>query len=260
MNDYPPYDELLTFAEGLADISRQLLSKAFVSRPSIQIKDDNSYVTQFDKSIEEIFRNIIGDKYKDHGILGEEFGSINVDAEFVWVLDPIDGTAQFIAGLPVFGTLIGLAWKGRPFIGVIDHPATNDRWGGVADGFAMRNEKSISTSKCQDFESAFVTCSNPDFMSDEELDKFARIRETATYVQYGGSCFAYGLLASGRTDLAIDSSFAPFDFFANAAVISGAGGILSNWDGEEVTLNWTGGILAAGDKSIHQKAVSILAV
>lgn len=260
MADKPPaYEEFLEFAEKMADVSGETLRKAFLTRPDIETKEDSSFVTQFDKAVEQKMREMIAEEYPSHGIHGEEFTSSDLDAEFVWVLDPIDGTAQFIAGIPVFGTLIGLAWKGSPFLGVIDHPATYDRWVGVSDNFARRNGKPISTSRCTGPETAFVTCSNPDYMTKEEQIRFARIREIAPYVQYGGSCFAYGLLASGRTDIAIDSWFAPFDFYANAAVISGAGGVLSNWEGREVTLDWNGGILASGDRECHQRAIEILA-
>jgi histidinol phosphatase-like enzyme (inositol monophosphatase family) len=255
----PEYAKFLKFAESMADVTGPMLGQAFLKRPAIEIKGDASFVTAHDKEIERVLREMIADEYPDHGIHGEEFESENIDAEFVWVLDPIDGTAQFIAGIPVFGTLIALAWNGRPFLGVINHPATSDRWVGVVDSFATRNNQPASTISCSGPESAYVTCSNPDFMTVQELDRFARLREVAAYVQYGGSCFAYGLLASGRTNIAIDSCFSPFDFFACAAVISGAGGILSNWEGEGVTLDWNGGILASGNVGCHHKTIELLA-
>lgn len=255
----PAYTEFLQFAEKMADASGETLRHAFLSRPIVETKEDSSFVTEFDKAVEETLREMIATEYPEHGIHGEEFVSSNLDAEFVWVLDPIDGTAQFIAGIPVFGTLIGLAWKGRPYLGVIDHPATHDRWVGVSETFARRNGNPISSSRCAGPETAFVTCSNPDYMTEEELLRFARIRNVAPYVQYGGSCFAYGLLAEGRTDIAIDSWFAPYDFYASAAVISGAGGILSDWEGKDVTLDWTGGILASGNRACHQRAIEVLA-
>jgi len=257
---FPEYDEFLKFAEKMADATGPVLREAFLKRPVIEIKGDASFVTAYDKEIEQILRGMIEAEYPHHGIHGEEFASKNVDAEFVWVLDPIDGTAQFIAGIPVFGTLIGLAWKGRPFLGVIDHPATSDRWVGVSRDFARRNGQPVSTISCSGPETAFVTCSNPDFMSEQELSRFSRIRKIAPYVQYGGSCFAYGLLASGRTNIAIDSCFSPFDFYACAAVISGAGGILSTWEGDEVTLDWTGGILASGNSECHKRTIELLAI
>ncbi len=257
--DYPDHHHFLEFAEGMSDITGKILLDASRSVPNVEFKRDASFVTDTDKLIETRLREMIESEYPDHGIYGEEFGDKNINAEFVWVLDPIDGTAQFIAGIPVFGTLISLAWRGKPFIGLIDHPATSDRWTGVSGSFAKRNGHPVTTNACMGPDSAFVTCSNPDFMSKDEHERFMRLQSVAPYIQYGGSCFSYGLLASGRTNIAIDASFEPFDFFACAAVIDGAGGILTNWDGDEVSLDWSGGILAAGDINCHQKTIELIA-
>ena len=115
------YNEFLLFAEELVNESGIILKKAFKNKIEYEIKGDQSFITKYDLLIEELFRNRITKKYSNHGILGEEFKSHKTESEFVWVLDPIDGTAQFIAGLPVFGTLIGLAWKGKPLIGIMKY-------------------------------------------------------------------------------------------------------------------------------------------
>ncbi len=255
---YPPHQAFLAFAETLADTSREMLLAVAMQTPEVEFKADASFVTSTDKAVEAKMREMIADAFPDHGILGEEFANTNVDAEFVWVLDPIDGTAPFIAGIPVYGTLIGLAWNGKPFIGVMDHPATADRWTGVAHLFAKRNGQPVTVKPCSGLDQAFVTCSNPDFMTDSELARFTTLRKQVPYVQYGGSCFAYGTLASGRTDLAVDSGLDPFDVFASAAVIQGAGGYMTDWDGADITLDWAGKVIAAGDQDCLQRAISIL--
>ncbi|MGR3291239.1 MAG: inositol monophosphatase family protein, partial [Paracoccaceae bacterium] len=232
----PPHREFLAFAETLADTSREMILSALNRAPEIDLKPDASFVTDTDKAVELRLRELIAQAYPDHGILGEEFDNINLDAEFVWVLDPIDGTAPFIAGIPVYGTLIGLAWAGKPFVGVMDLPATSDRWTGVSGVFAKRNGQEARVKPCADLSRAFVTCSNPDFMTGDELAPFSRLRGAVPYVQYGGSCFAYGTLASGRTDIAIDSGQETFDMFANAAVILGAGGHITDWSGKSIDL------------------------
>lgn len=254
----PPYEDYLEFAEKLADVSRKMLLDAEKVTREFSIKSDNSYVTTADKAIESKLREMIGEAFPAHGILGEEFDNTNIDAEFVWVLDPIDGTAPFIAGIPVYGTLIALAWNGKPFIGVMDHPATSERWIGVAGKFAKLNGNPVSVKSCESLNTAFVTCSNPDFMTEAEQASFAEIRKTVPYVQYGGSCYAYGMLASGRTDIAIDSGLESFDVFASAAVIQGAGGFLTDWSGNEIDLHSSGQIIAAGDKNCLNEAVRIL--
>lgn len=257
-SDMPGYDEFIAFAETLADKSRAMLLQARLSAPQIELKPDASFVTATDKAIEAALRERITSAYPEHGILGEEFGNANIDAEFVWVLDPIDGTAPFIAGIPVFGTLIGLAWNGAPFLGVIDHPVTADRWTGVAHRFARHNGTPVRVRNCAALDTAFVTCSNADFMGDEERARFAIVRDRAQYVQYGGSCYAYGALASGRTDLAIDSGLDPFDVYACAAVIQGAGGHFTDWSGKALSFDMAGHVIAAGDRSRLDETVSIL--
>jgi histidinol phosphatase-like enzyme (inositol monophosphatase family) len=252
-------NELIAFAEFLADEARSILREANAAPTDIQYKADASPVTELDRKIEARIRAHIDDRYPHHGILGEEHGSRDLDADMVWVIDPIDGTAPFIAGIPVYGTLIGLAQHGRPFIGVIDHPATNDRWTGVAGSFARHNGASVRTRRCELLEEAFVTNSNPDFLDDDEMRAFTVLKSRVRYVQYGGSCYSYAMLASGRTDIGLDAKFDPFDVFAPAAVIAGAGGLVTDWSGKAIDLEWGGQILAAGCAEMHRQAISILA-
>lgn len=256
--EFPEHSEYLAFAEKLADQSRKLLLAVKDSAPEIDIKSDASFVTTTDKAVETALRDMIQKAYPDHGILGEEFDNVNIDAELVWVLDPIDGTAAFVAGIPVYGTLIGLAWCGQPYVGVIDHPVTSDRWVGVSGKMATHNGTPIHVRACASVETAYATCSNADFMSDAERIRFDVLRKRAQYVQYGGSCYAYGVLASGRTDLAIDSGLDSFDVYAPAAVIQGAGGYITDWNGDPLTLDMAGHVLAAGDKARLDEAVAVL--
>lgn len=256
--DLPAHDAFLSFAEELADKSRAMLLEARQEMPEIQIKADASFVTNVDKAVETALREMIMTRFPLHGILGEEFDNLNTDAEFVWVLDPIDGTAPFIAGIPVYGTLIGLAWNERPFLGVIDHPATADRWTGVSGRFASKTGAPVRVRSCDALEEAFITCSNPDFMSPAEQERMARVRARARYVQYGGSCYAYGSLASGRTDLAIDCGLDPCDVYACAAVIEGAGGYFTDWQGHSLSFDMTGKVIAAGDPMRLSEALLIL--
>jgi len=246
------------FAETLADESRGILNDVAGEPPEVDIKDDLSYVTATDRRVETRLREMIEDEFPDHGILGEEFGSRDLDAEFVWTLDPIDGTAPFVAGLPVFGTLIGVARRGWPWVGVIDHPATAERWVGVSGEYAKHNGRAVRTRRCRDLGSAMLTNSSPDFFEPEQRATFDAFRAQVRYTQYGGSCMAYAVLASGRTDLAIDGGLEPHDIFAPAAVIEGAGGIVTDWTGEGLTLGWHDTVLAAGDRGLHAQALSVL--
>jgi histidinol phosphatase-like enzyme (inositol monophosphatase family) len=251
-------DRLTRFAEELADESRVILNDAADRLPEVDIKSDQSYVTDTDRAVEQRLREMIERAFPDHGIMGEEFGARDVDAEYVWVLDPIDGTAAFVAGIPVFGTLIGVARRGRPWIGIIDHPATAERWVGIAGERASLNGKPIRTRACAGLAPALMTNSNPDFFEPAERAAFETLRPQLRYTQYGGSCYAYGVLASGRTDLAIDGGLDTVDIFAPAAVIEGAGGIVTDWTGAGLTLEWKSLVLAAGDPALHAEALSVL--
>jgi len=251
-------NDLLHFAEKLADCSRALLLEASRSERAVQVKQDASLVTETDLLIEARMRAMIEVAYPHHGVLGEEHGTRNLDSEYVWVLDPIDGTAAFVAGIPVYGTLIGLAREGRPYLGVIDHPATDERWVGVAGRMARLNGNSVQVRSCESVSRAFLTNSNPDFLTEDEGKRFNSVKSRALYTQYGGSCYSYAMLATGRTDLAIDSGLDPFDVFAPAAVIEGAGGRVMDWSGAPLSLAWTGQVIAAGDAKCLAEARELL--
>ena len=251
-------EQLTGFADALAEAARAILLPAARRLPQVAYKADASPVTETDRAIEARLRDLIGRRFPDHGILGEEYGTENGDAEFVWVLDPIDGTEPFIAGIPVFGTLIGLAHEGRPLLGVIDHAATGDRWIGIAGRSAWCNGKLARTRPCAGLASALMTNSNPDLLTAAERAGFERLRRRVRYTQYGASCYAYGVLASGRSDLAIDGGLDIFDVLAPAAVIAGAGGRVSDWQGRPIGLDWRGRVLAAGDPALHDAALAML--
>lgn len=250
--------ELVQFAEKLADESRRMFAAAATREIRIDLKADNSFVTDVDRAIEARLRELIGKANPDHGIMGEEYGRQRLDAEVVWVLDPVDGTAPFIAGIPVYGTLIGISRYGRPWIGVLDYPATGDRWVGVNRAFARRNGSAVRTRRCADLSVALATCSSPDFLRPAERVALARVRDEVRYTLYGASSFAYAMLASGRTDIAVDGGLKPYDFFAPAAVIGGAGGLTTDWSGAELNLDSGGQILAAGDPELHAAARGLL--
>lgn len=251
-------DDLIGFAEKLADCSRALLLPASKLDRAVQIKSDASLVTETDLLIETRMREMIDATYPHHGVLGEEHGTRDLDAEYVWVLDPIDGTSAFVAGIPVYGTLIGLARNGRPFLGVIDHPATDERWVGISGQMARMNGKDVRVRACDGVSRAFLTNSNPDFLTEDEAERFNAVKQKAICTQYGGSCYSYAMLATGRTDLAIDSGLDPFDIYAPAAIIEGAGGHVSDWTGAPLSLDWHGQVIAGGDEKCLAEARSLL--
>ena len=258
MNITGETSEWLEFAQALADAAREIVLPAARVDPRVEVKADETLVTATDHAVEMRLREMIAARYPTHGILGEEFGATAIDSHNVWVLDPIDGTAPFIAGIPVYGTLIALARDGKPYIGVIDHPATNERWLGVVGEGAYFNAKQVHTRPCACLGTAFMTNSSPDFFNAVEFQQFSHLKAHVRYTQYGGSCYAYGSLASGRTDLAVDAGMEAFDLMAPAAVVLAAGGMVTDWSGSPLTIDNCRRILAAGDASLHSLAIERL--
>ncbi len=251
--------ELVLFAERLADAARQCLLEAAGAAPEPVAKGDGSPVTAVDQAVEDRLREMISAAYPDHGIVGEERGAVAAGRQFVWALDPIDGTLPFLAGFPVYGTLIALLRDGAPVLGVIEMPVTGERWVGCEGLPAMRNGKPVHTRPCEDLADALMSTSNPDFYGADDRPALDRMKASTRWCVYGGSCMAYAQIASGRIDVGIDVNFDIYDFLALVPVIEGAGGVITDWEGQPLTMNSGARIIAAGDRRIHGRALSLLA-
>jgi inositol-phosphate phosphatase / L-galactose 1-phosphate phosphatase / histidinol-phosphatase len=249
----------LALANDLADAAGAAIRPYFRQPLRVDDKPDRSPVTDADRAAEAVMRQLITARFPDHGIIGEEYGRERADAEFVWVLDPIDGTKSFISGVPLFGTLIALARRGRPLLGVIDQPIQRERWIG-ADGRATTfNGAPVRCRACANLAAATVFATSPDMFIDKDADGFRRLGRAAKLVRYGADCYAYGLLALGLIDLVVEASLKPYDFSALAPIITGAGGIATDWHGRELSLASDGRIVAAGDRRVHAAALALLA-
>lgn len=242
----------------LADTARGEIMGRFRTGLKADVKSDQSPVTEADRASERAMRKLINDTFPDHGILGEEYGSENIDAEFVWVLDPIDGTNSFVTGKPLFGTLIALCKNKVPIVGIIDAPAVDERWIGAKGSPTTLNGDPVTTRSCDDLDGSWLYATTPDMFEDENEAAFKRLRKSVWRTVFGGDCYAYGLLASGHVDLVCEASLGTYDFCALAPVVEGAGGILTDWHGQSMTLDSEGRVLAAGDKTLHAKALKAL--
>lgn len=254
------YREFEGLAHRLADRAGEIQRRYFRTPVSIDTKDDASPVTIADREAEAVMRELIAACYPKHGILGEEHGRERVDAEFVWVLDPIDGTKSFITGRPLFGTLIALAHRGRPVLGIIDQSILRERWIGVAGAGSAWNGRPIRVRACPRIEDAVLFATSPGmFRAGPENDGFARVQSRVRLPMYGGDCYAYGLLAMGFADLVVEASLQPYDFMALVPVIEGAGGVVGDWQGEPLGIGSAGQVVAAGDARVHAEALRLLA-
>jgi histidinol phosphatase-like enzyme (inositol monophosphatase family) len=225
---------------------------------NVERKADSSPVTEADRAIEESMRAVLRKACPNHGILGEEFGLSGQDARYIWVLDPIDGTKSFVSGVPLFGTLVSLLEDGKPVLGVIDMPMLGETWVGQIGKPTRFNGVPSHTSRNSRLESAALFATSPDQFTPQENCVFEELGRNCASRRFGGDCYSYGLLASGHVDLILEAELQPYDFMALVPVVSGAGGVITDWSGAPLTLVSSGQVLAAANPELHRAALEIV--
>ncbi|KQT90550.1 histidinol-phosphatase [Methylobacterium sp. Leaf466] len=217
-------------------------------------------VTEADRAAELVLRKLIGKTFPTHGILGEEFGDERLESEYVWVLDPIDGTRAFVAGLPTWGTLIGLTRNGVPVRGLMHQPFLGESFSGDGGGARLRGprgERILCTRRIADLSEALLATTDPRlFAPGEERERFATLEGRTRLLRYGTDCYAYCMLAAGQIDLVVEAGLKPYDIVALIPIVEGAGGVITTWDGGSAAGG--GRIVAAGDRRLHEAALAIL--
>ncbi len=251
-------DAYLALASELADAAGAAIRPYFRTALAVDDKADLSPVTAADRAAEQAMRRLIAARFPQHGIIGEEYGREREDAEFVWVLDPIDGTKSFISGVPLFGTLIALAQRGKPILGIIDQPISRERWIGAAGRATTHNGAAARCRACSGIAAATVFATTPDMFKGPDAPAFARVAGAAKLVRYGADCYAYGLVALGFVDVVVEAELKTYDFGAMLPIIEGAGGIATDWQGAPLGLSSDGRVLIAGDKRTHSDALALL--
>lgn len=295
-------EELVAVANAVADSAAVITTKYFRTRFEVDVKSDASPVTIADRQAERAMREALAAAVPGHCVFGEEEGfqagqgdSSSV-SDYLWVLDPIDGTKSFITGKPVFGTLVSLLYKGAPVIGILDQPVQGERWVGVSGRQTTLNGIEIHSRACGEVSSAYLYATTPHMFEGKTEVAFNALRDQVRIPLYGCDCYAYGLLAAGHCDLVAEADLKPvrnetgtfaytlhpltrascsfdrlvvrqYDYMALVPIVSGAGGTITDWKGGE--LLWSveeassgvapiGEVLAAGDASCHAKALGIL--
>ena len=251
-------DTFLALALHLADAAGEVIRPYFRKPLAISDKPDLTPVTVADRAAEAAMRALIEARFPDHGIVGEEFGRVREDAEFVWTLDPIDGTKSFISGVPLFGTLIALTRAGHPILGIIDQPVSRERWVGAAGRPTTLNGAAIRCRACPTLAAATLFATTPDMFRGEDAASFARVSAAIKLTRFGADCYAYGLVATGFVDLVLEASLKPYDFCAMVPIVEGAGGVATDWRGGSLHLASDGRILVAGDRRVHGAALALL--
>lgn len=249
-------DSLREFAAELAEASGRAIAGMF-RHPDLAVesKADASPVTAADRYAETLLRDRISERFPDHGIVGEEFGARNEDAEYVWVLDPIDGTISFVAGVPLFGTLIGLLCDGEPILGVIHQPVTRELVIGTTSGTTF-NGKPVRVREDRSLSEATLLTTDPGAVGrHQDLAGFEALWSRTALYRGWGDCYGYLMVASGRADIMLDPAMHPWDIAALVPVIRGAGGVITTWRGDDPI---GGSSTVAAAPGLHREVLDIL--
>jgi myo-inositol-1(or 4)-monophosphatase len=258
----PQAADFLEVAGAAADLAGQVIRPLFRSALLVEAKGDASPVTGADRAAERAIRDLLAARLPTHGVIGEEYGNERAEAEWVWVLDPIDGTRAFVTGRPLFGTLIGLLHRGVPVLGIIDQPVTGERWIGVAGQRTTLRSPIGGVAGCRpcpQLGQAELSCTSPDMFDVATAPRFGAVKAAARRTTWGGDCIAYGLLAIGLVDVVVDATMKPWDWAALVPVIEGAGGRCTDWAGQPLTLDGDGSVLAVGDQALLPVVTRLLA-
>ena len=250
-----------SFVDKLASASGETILPFFRTALAVENKQAGGFdpVTAADRAAEQSMRTLIRKQFPDHGILGEEYGSEHTDAEYVWVLDPIDGTKSFISGMLAWGTLIGLMRFGEPVFGLMHQPFSRERFSG--DGGAARyrgptGNRDLHVRQCASIDDALMSTTSPLLMNSDDRAAFGKLEDKVKLSRYGGDCYAYCMLAAGHIDLVIETEIKRHDIAPLIPIITGAGGTVTTWDGGSADDG--GRIIAAGDARVHAAAMKML--
>ena len=248
-------ETFVPFAHSLADAAAASIMPYYRGALEIETKADLSPVTVADRCSELLMREMIAERFPDHGIIGEEFGRERDQEEFVWVLDPIDGTKTFVAGVPLFGTLIALLQGGIPVLGIIDHPALGLRMTG-ADGYTDVNSTPVSVRSTPSLQHATLLLTDHASMGTfKPRNGFDRLCSLVAICRTWGDCYGYTQLAGGYADIMLDEIMSPWDLLALIPVVEGAGGVITSWEGGDPL---SSNSIVAATPSLHEEVIRIL--
>src|SRR5271163_5289581 len=254
--------DFAVFVDELAAISGETIRPFFRSALGVENKSRSGGfdpVTAADRAAEAAMRALIKRTFPEHGVVGEEFGADRPDAEYVWVLDPIDGTKSFICGMPAWGTLIALTRRGEPIYGMMHQPFTREHFTGDGSAASYRGpagDRALRARPCATLDDAVLLTTSPLLMREADRRQFRRVEQEVRLSRYGGDCYAYCMLAAGHVDLVVETELKPYDVLPLIPIIEGSGGVVTTWDNGRPHAG--GRVIAAGDRRVHAKALEVL--
>ena len=255
-------EKFAKFTKGLPEFTRPIAKKYFRSFSKVENKLDASPVTIADKLIEKKIRKLLKSEFPSHSVFGEEYGG-RLGDDLGWCIDPIDGTRAFIAGKPIFGTLVALCNNGVPLLGLIDMPCLDETYFGYFDlkqqlSHVTLNGNKITASKESDLSNALIATSSPAAFTPNGLQKFQKISKKCKDIYFGGDCYNYALLASGHLDIVMEHKLAPYDMMALVPILLASGAVVTDWSGQPIKTHNSGEILAASTPELHANVLSFL--
>lgn len=254
-------DAEIALAHRLADAARAAIRPHFREPVHSEAKEDASPVSLADREAEQVMRRILEGEMPADSIHGEEYGVSAGTSGRQWVLDPIDGTTAFLAGRPIFGTLIALLVDGFPVLGIIDQPILSERWLGVTGKPTLFNGKAIQTRPCRELSVATLATTGPQYFDDHEGEHFMALAAKTAHrrMVMGGDCYNYAMLAMGQIDIVCEAGLKLHDYAALVPVVEGAGGTMCDWNGDPLHAASGGHVLALGDPARLEDVVEALA-
>lgn len=254
-------DHDIALAHRLADAAGAAIRPHFRSGLASERKGDATPVTLADREAEEAMRRILTAEQPRDGVAGEELGYSDGTTTRQWVLDPIDGTAGFLAGRPLFGTLIALVVEGFPVLGIIDQPVLGERWVGAAGRATTLNGRAVRCRPCRSLAEASIATTGPHYFDDHDGEHFMALAARTDHrrMVMGGDCYNYAMLATGQLDIVCEANLQLHDWAALVPVVEGAGGTMCDWTGEPLQAGASGHVLALGDPARLEDVVAALA-
>ena len=253
------FEELIKFVEELLDKTGVIALNYFRETRNLSLKGDQSPVTQADHEIEKLIRLSIQEKFPTHSIIGEEFEDLKNESDFTWIIDPIDGTRSFIAGKHDFGTLLGLKNREKLIGGVIDCPALKERWVCFGENQTTVNGIKAACQSVETLDDALMATTSSHEFGMKKWKAYQSLEDSVKVTTTGSDCYNYGLLASGYLDLVAERLSAPYDYLPLVKIVEGAGGVITDWDGNELVDNQKNVyVLASASKELHQLALNKL--
>ncbi len=249
------------FLQAALEITEQashIPRRYFRAELDIEHKQDNSPVTIADQETEQFIREALKTRFPHHAIFGEEFGRETHSSEYEWIIDPIDGTRAFVSGMPLYGMLLALLKNDQPQLGIVRMPELNEVYVGDGKATTLNQSQPLHCSKVTTLDNAIVYINEGEKINRQNPALFTRLCTSGRVMRLGYDCYPHALLAAGQVDLVIDHDLKPYDYFSLIPLIEGAGGLITDWQGQSLNMQSRGEVLSAATPELHQQALTLL--